>query len=52
MIHHEDSINNVDDFNDYIKGYNSDPLNIDIDKESNAFKSGCIQAEIDNDCEW
>ena len=52
MIQHEESINNKDDYDDYIRGYNSDPMEIDTDKESDAFTAGSIQAEIDNDSEW
>ena len=52
MIQHEESINNEQDYNDYIRGYNSDPMDIDCDNESDAFEAGTIQAEIDNDSEW
>ena len=52
MIQHEESINNEADYNEYIRGYNSDPMEIEPEKESDAFNAGSIQAEIDNDSDW
>ena len=49
MIEHEESINNAKDYDDYVRGYNADPMEIDLDKESEAFHAGHIQQEIDND---
>ena len=47
MIQHEESINNAKDYDDYVRGYNADPMDIDLDKESEAFHAGHIQQELD-----
>ena len=50
MMDEEESINDIHDLRDYEQGYNANPVDVDLDKESDAFRAGHYQREIDDDC--